>query len=577
MVKTAGKYTIFIIFSVWFISALGISLRVCDEQGVPLTHVAMGVPFSIEVSASGHMKDLEIDGITDIQVIGKQTSTQYINGVITVKYMFRAKSDKKGRYAIGPARALVEGSQEESGSCSLVVSTHEEAREAQEKVQDVFMRLYIPKKDVYVGEKIKAGVRFYYALEDITLDRMLKSDVDGVSITNISEPTRGTEEINGISYSYVQITWDMVVSKSGEIDIPAWGVEYTMPMLDSAFGGLRAFLNMHRQAKRAYSNAASLRVHELPAHDTAINGVGVFESFNAHVDMRSIKEGEACVVRLELVGSGNLDGFESLALHNMPDGLRAYDSKQLVEYDTSHKAHIIHEYIVQGVAAGSWHIPAQSMVYFDINRKQYVTLETIPLYINVLAQPKQHHQMPVDDMQEEVEQSMANAIAVDNTTLSPLNTSGVWYASHSRMIPMPWFITLLLLPLLFVMINAIMAWIHRYRMRHAAWYRKKYAYQKAYAALKQSESRKAYHEIYPIIIEFFADRSDNGVPEIAAEGIDALLKNAGFTNDELLKWHSFLQKVMSYAYAGPRREHVDNRTIFEQAYYWLNTCKEVNV
>lgn len=571
MEKIVGKIALFTL-CLMHLSCAGISLRLTDRAGSTLKEAVAGEGFTIEITASGPMRDFQLDELNEgIVLTGQRTqSSQFVNGVVTTKYAFGARADKIGEFTIGPAHAEVSGVKEKSDAVTLKVVAEKDA--SKKSVQEVLFRLAVTKKKIMVGELVTGSIRFYSCNSEITPDQFIQSDLSAFALSPMTEPAYGKEVIDGVEYSYLEITWHMSAKKPGSITIPAWCAHYSMPMLQDAFGPFRFMQGLQRQQKRIYSNALTIDVSPLPPHEGVVHAVGSFDDFSIHATSKVAKAGDANVVRLDVVGDGTFEGYEALQLAGIPEGLRSYESKQYTNELANGVQQTSYEFIVQGLKPGEWEIPSQEFTYFDVNRKEYKTHKTEPLIITVLAQPELNTGI-VTPPAAEVEQRLKSDV-VDSSGLR-MSVSGSWDPQSFKELPFRWFIILLALPLAVVSIQKGRDWYESYRMNNEPLARKKNAHARAYKAVESVEQRKAYHELYPTFVELFASRTESSIPECSDDAITSYLRQRGVSEDEIGAWQRFFTDIMRLAYAGAGQQSKVTNDIIKRSYEWLNRLKGV--
>ncbi len=572
MEKIVGKIVV-ILLSIAHISCAAISLRVTDYQGVPLREVVVGETFKIEVVAAGDMRDFQIEDLNSaITLLGQQTkNTQYVNGVTTVRYSFAARGDKPGSYTIGPVCAQVSGNAERSNTVTLTVVSEQNA--SKKTVNEAFLRLAVSKKKAMVGEEVIGSVRFYSCKDDVMPDQFIQSDLSAFALGPMSEPSYGKETIDGIEYSFLEVSWYMAAKEPGTITIAAWSASYSVPLAQDTFGPFRLMQGLHRQQKRVYSNALSLDIAPLPPYDGVINGVGSFDDVTIHATSQTTKVGEANVIRIDIIGNGNLDTYEQMQLLGIPEGLKSYESKQYIDQLPDGRKKASYEYVVQGLKEGSWEIPPQKFTYFDVVRKQYSTHKTIPLLITVLPQ---YGVKAAPGISTNVDLSTPNSVVPASSSDDiQLNKYGSWYPQEYREIPFHWFVFFLALPLIGMGIQAARNSYTAYQSSHEPLARKKYAHARAYKAVADVEKRKTYHELYPIFVELFASRSESSIPECSDDAIITILRERGLSQDDIASWQRFFTDIMRLAYAGPGQQSKVTHDIIKRSYDWLNRLKGV--
>jgi hypothetical protein len=572
MAKIVGKI-VAVLMCITSISCAAISLRVTDRQGVPIKEVVVGESFNLEIVASGAMRDFQLDDLDSAIVLsGQQTkSSQYVNGVTTNKHSFSARANKVGEYTIGPVHAQVGGVKETSGTVSLKVVTEQEL--SNRTVNEVLLRLAVSKKKVMVGEQITGSIRFYSCKDDIVPDQFMQSDLSPFALSPMSEPTYGKEVIDGIEYTYLEITWHMAAKAPGSITIPAWCAYYSVPLIQDSFGPFRLMQSLQRQQKRIYSNAVSLEVAALPPYSGIVHGVGSFQDFSIHTTSQVTKAGDANVIRLDVIGDGTFEGYEPLQLLGIPEGLKSYESKQYENVHPDGTRQTSYEFIVQGLKPGDWEIPAQHFTYYDVVRKEYRTHKTMPLLMSVLAQPALDNGIATN-IASDIQDTQSGGNEPDESGIR-MSRTGSWHEREYREIPLTWFVLLLVLPFGVVGIQAIRSWYAAYQIRREPTSRKKYAHARAYKAVSDVEKRKAYHELYPIFVEFFASRSESSIPECSDDAIITMLRERGMSEDDVAAWQRFFTDIMRLAYAGSGQQSKVTNDIMKRSYEWLERLKGV--
>lgn len=571
MEKIVGRIRVLALCLIHF-SCAGISLRLTDRAGNPLKEVVAGESFSIEIAASGPMRDFQLNELHEAIVLtGQRTqSSQFVNGVVTTKYTFGARADKTGDFTIGPAQAEVSGVTEKSDSVLLKVVAEKE--NSKKNVNEVLFRLAVSKKKIMVGEQVTGSIRFYSCNSEITPDQFIQSDLSAFALSPMTEPVYGKEKIDDVEYSYLEITWQMSAKKHGSITIPAWCAHYSMPMLQDAFGPFRFMQSLQRQQKRIYSNALTIEVLPLPAYEGVVHAVGSFDDFSIHATSKVAKAGDANVIRLDVVGDGTFEGYEALQLTGVPEGLKSYESKQYKNQLASGAQQSSYEFIVQGLKPGQWEIPAQEFTYFDVNHQEYKTHKTQPLTITVLGQPELNTGIATPQAVD-VEQNF-NPDPLDSSGLR-MSVAGAWDQQSFKEISFTWFMLLLAIPLGLMSVQKGWHLYEAYRMSKEPIARKKNAHARAYKALADVEQRKAYHELYAIFVDLFASRTDSSIPECSDDAITSYLRQHGMTEDEIGSWQRFFTDIMRLAYAGPGQQNKVTNDIVKRSYEWLNRLKGV--
>jgi len=355
-----------------------VSMRVIGTDGSRLEQAGIGQPFVLEVIATDMNRSMQapsIAGVETLYVRRTGFSMSTINGKSTVKYTYQVRIDTPGTFTIGPAVVAGKGFKFVSNKLTITVDeqTIVSAKKAKtKKAGYAFARLSCDKKKVFVGEKLICRLRFYYTDDSISLNNLIEQKLAGFSRKDIKGPRTGVKDIDGKLYKYVAWYWDLYPTDHGTHVIPAYGIDFEQhEERDNFWGGLGRFLGPRAERKRVYSNGLQIEAEPLPPCDKKVSAIGTRLSAKAFVKPAVAKKGEGMVLTIELEGDGDMQAIEVPQLQGIPDELRYYDSRQTVieAKKPGQLAKKRFEYILQGLACGSWEIPKQSFVYFDVKSR----------------------------------------------------------------------------------------------------------------------------------------------------------------------------------------------------------------
>lgn len=452
MVKKIGNILIAIILSSFLSVAADTSMRmqITDTNGKTASRLVQGVPFMVEVTITTEDKTVGEPAIDDFdqfqmdEPVSVRTVNTFFNGVASFKKVYRyvMRSDQQGTFKFGPARLKVGNKEITSNVCVIHVAKQQKVNTTS---VPAFMQIAVDKERVVVGERVLFVMRFY-GEQAVQFAGISQPNFAGFSAQELPEPTSGAQTFNGKEFKYVEWRMHLFPEKAGQLTIPAVTGVYTITrqrrhgnsdFFDRFFsGGLKQ--------EKTYSNVLTVAVEELPAYQGAVNGVGSFTQFSAEVDHTTAQEGEGIVLRLTLKGSGNIAQVTPPAL-TVPDSLKYYDSKNFIQDEKKRTVEKIKhfEYIVQGLQPGTWEIPAQTFVYFDLTERQYKKLYTKPIHITI-------NQSAVKK-QEYIQQDLSEVLTEDTVDpalqLAPLWQESPWITQNQWHLPWAAFIALFFLPL----------------------------------------------------------------------------------------------------------------------------------
>ena len=258
-------------------------------------------------------------------------------------------------------------------------------------------------------------------------------ELPGVQIKEVSKGNAKTERKGDQVYNVIEFTGDLYPEHAGLLRIPQLRADYVLPEQTQRWSTFFPFQIQTRES--AFSPSVQLMVHELPPTDKQIVGVGEFKRFAATISAQEIPRGEAGTLILSAQGTADFAQLKAPTPH-LPDSFRAYPSKTTVERNGSG---VQWSYVIQGLAEGTYSIPAQELVYFDTKIKAYKTLHSQPLSLTITPGTR----------------------SSTNTTASPLSTEetgddvsltekpGKASVPEVPQIPLGWFMLLMLLPPLY--------------------------------------------------------------------------------------------------------------------------------
>ena len=179
------------------------------------------------------------------KLMGPQTSysssTQIINGKMSTQtsysYVYYLQAVKEGKYVIAPAvftlknktyssdslRIEVVGSTSQKQNSQQANTNSETASEVEANGKDLFINLFVNRKEIYLGEPVVATVKIYSRVNIAGINEIkfpsfnsfLKSDIDTPPLTSLRQ-----ENVNGTIYGSGVIQQFLLYPQvTGEINI----------------------------------------------------------------------------------------------------------------------------------------------------------------------------------------------------------------------------------------------------------------------------------------------------------------------------------------------------------------------
>lgn len=548
-----------------------LSLQVTDIQGNSVHDVQAGEMFLVLVSASDDDTEIaepKIKGMQDFYVkrVGYRMAT--VNGVKSVQYTYHVRIDKPGLYTIGPAydpdthtSSQTVRVKVEAGTHSSQAKKSSKQRQKDKRAEPVLLRLWVEQDRFFVGQQVKANLRFYVPEDEaISLEQLITQEPQNVVVSERSGPVKGQQELEGKKYVYYEWQWNMSVQQSGTIVIPAYGLDYMKHITVDRSFGLLSFFGPSYERKRVYSNALTLHIAPLPSTDKQVQAVGHFSRYQMYISPSVAKQYEGMVLSLSIEGDGNMQAIEAPELIGMPEDFKWYPSKHYIE-PSSFGQKKVFEYIIQSLKEGEWEIPAQHFSFFDVSTANYKELRSSSSFITVLPGTLS---MKEYIKEEKVEDTITS---VPSASSMPILYAFDQYEQQPHL-SWFWFFVCAVLPILFMM----GAWITHmlYRVMHyiAPHYTKKRAFSYAQKQLACAYQQHNTQALYAIFIQLFALRKECAITSLSIHEINTIIQSSNLSDEHKQKWQTFFAAVAEVAYAGSAAPKEILR-LFHEAAIWL--------
>jgi hypothetical protein len=381
--------------------------------------VQQGESFQVTFNLGGQPSGFVAPNFNNFETLAgpstmSSSSYQIINGKMsqsfTLSYTYVLQGNHTGKFTIGPAEAVVKGKKYKSnvitvevvkgnGSKGNAQSTKSRNAQKEESIntesggKDIFVAVQVDKKSVYQGEGITATIKIYTRLdlegfEDVklpTFNNFYSQDVETPAQIQLQR-----EIVNGTAYNVGVIKKKILFpQRSGELSIEPCQitliarerVNRPRGIFDDFFGP-----NYERVRKKLVSQPIRISVKPLPSNAPASfkGAVGSF-SINSSVTKTNAKSNDAITYKLTVSGEGNLKLVEAPKI-DFPQDFEAYDPKTTDNFKVSSegvKGSKVFEYLVIPRHAGNFKIPAYAFTYFNTKTKQYTTLTTNEIALNI--------------------------------------------------------------------------------------------------------------------------------------------------------------------------------------------------
>ncbi len=349
--------------------------------------------------------------------VSQGSSIQIVNGEMTKSVSYAITyvllPQKAGTFAIAPAtigvkkknyttqRTMIEvrdGAQSKGATQQNNARTQSESAESRAnrtiEKDDLLLRLVLSSKSVYKGEPVRAILKLYSRVNIAGSESSKMPAFNGFWSQQVDiEQGPFRETLNGKVYEAYNIAeYILYPQQSGaltidpaELTVVAQVVVQSNRNYDPFFGGGHEVYNVRRALK---TPEVKVQVKEFPAGapESFSGAVGRY-TMSHRLSSAEVAANSAVTLQLTISGAGNLK-FISAPTLSLPSSFELYDvkSEEKIENNASGSVgyrRFDYPFIVR--AEGDYEIAPVEFTYFDLEKKQYVTLTTPAL--NMVVTP----------------------------------------------------------------------------------------------------------------------------------------------------------------------------------------------
>jgi hypothetical protein len=502
-----------------------------------------------------------LDEITFYQA-GSSQSFSIVNGRATSSLQFNyvIAAHKEGRYTIEPIRFETGGKTytaeavvlEVVKSASRLTPPTVEADPQDAAESPIFIRAWVDRDTVYVNEQVTWTLGFY---TDGRVD-LLRSpeysppNAEGFWVEDLPPQRNYYKMIDGAKYLVNEIKRGLFPTAPGEYKVGAARVEIVLN--DFGRRNLDDFFN--RQLRTfGFGKPKTLTTNELPVIVLPLPRAGKPANFSGLVgremtvslrtDKQMVETGDPVNVTLEIAGEGN---FKTMAAPKIPEmsGFKVYESGATSElfkneYVVSGRKRI--EFVLIPQVEGSTVIPPVQVSYFDPVAREYKTIQSAPVQMNVKPATEERGRQVVFTGSGENIEVLGRDIHFIRPVPAEISIGaartyrgGVVAALHA-------------VPLLAVILSLVVEKRRRRWMNDAPLYRAQRAVREARKRLRQADgllrddqTEEAFTTISSAIRWYLADKMNKSPSGMTIDEIDRFLREKEVRDDDLEKIRSVL-------------------------------------
>ncbi len=161
---------------------------------------------------------------TSLVFNGAQSQTSH-----QITYVYPLMPSQLGEYVIPAITAVIEGQTFSSQPVKLTVT---KAPAPSVNPKSIFLKLMVPKTEVYIGEILPVEIQLYLS-EQVHLAEMPHFNEQGFTLGKMLQPTQAATMVNNQRYQVVTFKTCVVAAKVGKIDLGPASVALSVPKPNS--------------------------------------------------------------------------------------------------------------------------------------------------------------------------------------------------------------------------------------------------------------------------------------------------------------------------------------------------------
>lgn len=539
------------------------SLAQTFRADVNNSKVAINESFQIDFTlegATGNINPPDFKNFTLVNGPSTSSNIQMINGNVSqsITYSYILTAQKKGKFTIDGAIAVVNGRKIKSNSVNIEVfdapqNTTKQQRSNQNPNptapstanigDNLFVKISVNKSNPYQGEQIVVTAKIYYKVTIADLQISKTPKLTGFWLQDVKlpqSPQVTKETVNGKQYNVATIYKVLLFPQNqGELVIDPLELEAVVRLQvkqsskspfdnffnDPFFGGNPfGYQDVKQKIK---SNSLKVNVKPYPSKPPADfdNITGVY-TMDVTTDKTKTKTNEPITLRINVKGKGNLKLISPFTL-DLPSDIETYEPK--VDEKISNTGDVLtgsktFEYLLIPRREGNYKIPPVSLCFFDPDKAKFVTLTSKELNISV-AKGSSQYSPPVSSGtdQNSVEYKGKDIIFIhlDNTVFHPIGYYLIKKPLFAILIVLP-FLLFIIMILLRKKLNEIMNNTDLLKIKKASSVANK-RLKTARIHLKSNNSQEFYASISAALNGYISDKLNIDIAELNKENIQTEL------------------------------------------------------
>lgn len=331
-----------------------------------------------------------LPAIEGLRLVGQNQSQNFsmINGEThrEFSFIYTFVPTREGEVTIPGLQAEVDGQKVASRALKLKVVKNIAPPAGENGAPPAaFLKLIVPKTEVFVGEVIPAEIRLYY--QDARNPSLPTLATEGFTIGTMPQnPEQTATQVNGSRYNLAVFRFPITAVKSGTLTLgPATSsITLLLGFRGTDFFGQRLFTEARNVTLT--SEAQTIVVHALPKEGVPNTFNGAIGKYNLHMEAgpTTVAVGDPITVKIQISGQGALD---SIALPPQPAWREFKSYTPSSKMEPSDRLGLegtkTFEQVISAQNADVKELPGFEFSFFDPEQKTYRTLNApaIPLSV----------------------------------------------------------------------------------------------------------------------------------------------------------------------------------------------------
>lgn len=361
------------------------------------THVGESVMLSLNFEDASPNGTPSLPPLSGLRVasVGQSSQVSIVNGKSTASesYNFTLVPTQAGDIAIPALRFQADGKTLTSQPLVLKVLPGDAPANPEATLTNLaFVRLIVPKTEVYLGEPFPVEIQLYF--QNVQNVSMPQLHAEGFSLGQATKPTQSRTQLGNFIYNLLVFKMSATAAKVGTLTLGP--VESSLTVLIPLNNGRQrdpfSFFGNNMQARPTtlFSNPQTMRVLPLPTEKVPDNFNGAVGEFSLSVSAgpTNVAVGDPITLKVKIAGRGRID---AITLPEQPQWreFKIYPPTSTNEFTDALGLSGVKTF--EQVLIPQNHeikmLPPLEFSYFDPNRKNYRTLTNagIPIIVGYAA------------------------------------------------------------------------------------------------------------------------------------------------------------------------------------------------